>query len=148
MNRFRPVIPSAEFLRFAAVTVLGLITDISLAFWLSKFFGINLVIAAAAGFAVGAIVNYLLHEFWTFQCADRRLSTSRMLRYCGAVGATLITRMAAVYALSQTLFADQGSLIILLLATLLSFFVNYLLSKFFVFQLALPPKSVSKGDGL
>ena len=44
--------------------------------------------------------------------------------------------------------ATRLSWIILLLATLLSFFVNYLLSKFFVFQLALPPKSVSKEDGL
>ena len=147
MNWFRPMIPSAEFLRFAAVTVLGLIADILLAFGLSETFGINLMIAAASGLVAGAIINYLSHEFWTFQCADRRLSTSRMLRYCGAVGATLITRMAVIYALSRTLFADQGTLIILLLAAVLSFFVNYLVSKLFVFRPALPPKSVSKGDG-
>jgi len=70
-----------------------------------------------------------------------------MLRYCGAVVATLIARMVAVYALSQTLLADQGTVIILLLVTVLSFFVNYLVSKLFVFQSAVPAKSAGKGGG-
>jgi len=147
MKRLHLSIPGAEFLRFAAVTVVGLVVDISLALGLSVIFGLNLVLAAAAGFAAGAALNYLLHEFWTFRRSERELSTSRMLRYCGALGATLTTRIAVVYGLSQTLLAGQGNLIILLLATVLSFFVNYFVSQLFVFQSAVQPKTTSKGNG-
>ncbi len=136
---------SAEFLRFLAVALAGLIVDISLAWGLSTLFGVNLLLAAATGFASGATFNYLLHEFWTFRRAERRLSLTRMLRYGGALGTTLATRLAVVYALSQVLTMAQSDLIILLLATILSFAVNYLVSKLFVFRPAGPPNTASKG---
>lgn len=147
MKRLHLQIPGAEFLRFAAVTVAGLVVDIFLAWGLSAMFGLNLVLAAAAGFSVGAAFNYLLHELWTFRRSERRLSTGRMLRYCAALGATLATRLAVVYGLSQVLNADQSHLAILLLATVLSFFVNYMVSKTFVFRSALQPETTSKGNG-
>jgi putative flippase GtrA len=136
-----------EFLRFATVAVAGLAVDISLAWGLSAVVGVNLVLAAATGFSAGAAFNYLLHEFWTFRRAERRLSLARMLRYGGALGATLATRLAVVYALSQILNAKQSELAILLLATILSFAVNYLASKHFVFKSAVQPKTASKGNG-
>lgn len=136
----------AEFLRFTAVAVAGLAVDISLAWVLSSGFGLNLVLAAAVGFGAGASFNYLMHEFWTFRRAERQLSTRRMLRYCGALAATLATRLAAVYGLSQFPYAAQSELAILLLATVLSFFVNYLVSKFFVFRSDQPSEIVSKGN--
>lgn len=138
---------SAEFLRFAAVTVVGLIIDISIAWALSEMLLFNLVFAAAAGFATGAAFNFLLHELWTFRRAERQLSARRMLRYCGALGATLTTRLGVVYGLSQILGAGPSNLVVLLLATVLSFSVNYLVSKLFVFQSAILPKTASKGNG-
>lgn len=147
MNSLRPTSKDREFLRFAAVAVAGLAVDISLAWGLSAVVGFNLVLAAAAGFVAGATFNYLLHEFWTFRRSERRLSSARMLRYGAALGATLATRLAVVYALSQILHAKQGELAILLLATILSFSVNYLASKYFVFKSAVSPKTTSKGNG-
>ena len=133
-------VPDAEFLRFAAVTVAGLGVDISLAWGLSVF-------ASAAGFSAGAAFNYLLHELWTFRRSELQLATRRVLRYCAALGATLTTRLAVVYGLSQFLNADQSHLVILLLATVLSFFINYMAIKTFVFRSALQPETTSKGNG-
>lgn len=140
-------VPDAEFLRFAAVTVAGLVVDISLAWGLSEMFGLNLVFASAAGFSAGAAFNYLLHELWTFRRSELQLATRRVLRYCAALGATLTTRLAVVYGLSQFLNADQSHLVILLLATVLSFFINYMANKTFVFRSALQPETTSKGNG-
>ncbi len=136
----------SEFLRFTAVAVAGLIVDISLAWVLSAVLGLDLVLAAAAGFFAGAALNYLLHEFWTFRHGEHQLSLRRILRYGGALGATLATRLAVVYGLSQVLNAAQNQLVILLLATVLSFVVNYLLSKLFVFRPAAPLETASKGN--
>ena len=136
---------SGEFLRFATVAVAGLAVDISLAWGLAAVVGVNLVLSAAAGFAAGAAFSYLLHEFWTFRQAERQLSLARMVRYGGALGATLATRLAVVYALPQILNTVQDDLTILLLATTLSFAVNYLVSKFFAFRPANPLKTANKG---
>jgi putative flippase GtrA len=137
---------SLEFLRFAAVAVAGLVVDISLAWTLSAALGIDLVLAAAAGFAAGAVFNYLLHEFWTFRRAERAVSSRRMIRYGVALGVTLGARLGVVYGLSRALGAAQSDLAILLCATVLSFFVNYLMSKLFVFQAAPPPETASEGS--
>jgi putative flippase GtrA len=145
MILFRSIRQSAEFLRFLLVAVVGLLVDISLAWGLSTLFGVNLVLAAATGFACGAAFNYLLHEFWTFRRTERRLSLARMLRYVGALGATLATRLAVVYTLSQFLTKAQSDIIILLLATILSFAVNHLVSKRFVFRPAASSKTAGKG---
>ena len=136
-----------EFLRFATVAVAGLVVDISLAWGLSAVVGVTLVLAAAAGFVAGAAFNYLLHEFWTFRRAEHRLSVARMVRYSAALGATLATRLAVVYALSQILNAKQSELAILLLATILSFAVNYLASKHFVFKSAVQQRARAEETG-
>jgi len=147
MNSFRSTGQGREFLRFGAVALAGLAVDIALAWGMSVVVGANLVLSAAAGFAAGATFNYLLHEFWTFRRTERRLSSARMLRYGAALGAVLATRLAVVYALSQMLHAKQNELAILLLATTLSFFINYLANKHFVFKSAVSPKTTSQGNG-
>jgi len=136
----------AEFLRFAAVAVTGLVVDISVAWGLSAALGLDLVLAAAMGFATGAVFNYLLHAFWTFQQVEHHMPLRRMLRYGGALGATLATRLVVVYSLSQVLNAGQNHLVILLLATVLSFAMSYLLNKLFVFRPASPLEAASKGN--
>lgn len=124
----------AELIRFTTVAVAGLVVDIALAWTLAVPFGLPLTPSAAAGFAAGATVNYLLHETWTFRQGARQLSATRALRYLGALGLTLAVRLAAVAVLGR-LMPDPGlEIVILLLATGLSFFANYAASKFLVFR--------------
>jgi len=132
-----------EILRFGIVAVVGLIVDISVAYGASLWMA--LVPAAALGFVSGACVNYALHELWTFQSGARQVSVGRALKYAASLGATLAVRLVAVAVLARLLGPDRA-LMVLLLATGLSFGVNYLTSKLLVFRPAQPRDTSDKTD--
>ncbi|MBE1283553.1 MAG: GtrA family protein [Rhodobacteraceae bacterium] len=123
-----------ELVRFAVVALAGLVVDIAVAWSLAVPFGFDLVLAATIGFSCGAAVNYVLHEVWTFQQGARQVSAFRAARYLGALGVTLVARLTAVAVLSWLLKAEGQELVILIGATGVSFFVNYAVSKLFVFR--------------
>lgn len=135
-----------DILRFTVVALAGLAIDVSVAWVLSTSIGINLLLAATAGFLFGAIFNYLLHEFWTFRRSERGLSCPRILRYSAALGVCMIIRLAMVYILMKIMPVEQSELVILVLATIMSFLVNYLLSKRFVFNSVVSLKTPKKGN--
>lgn len=121
-----------ELLRFLAVTVLGVVLDLAIAFALHTGLGTPLWIAAAIGFTVAASANYVIHQTWSFQTGPRRLSARRAAKYSGVAIATLGVRIAIVAALDHALGGDPA-LLILICGAGGSFFVNFTLSKFFVF---------------
>jgi len=121
-----------EAARFLAVAVAGLALDIAVALCGARLLGLPLWLAAAVGFAVAAAVNYAAHELWTFREGARRLSGGRALRYGAALAATLGARMATVAALAA-LVGEGYALPVLLAGAGVSFFVNYAVSKHFVF---------------
>ena len=129
----------AELARFLAVAVAGLAVDLGVAAALAGLAGVGLVWAAAAGFAAGAGLNYVLHELWTFRDGARQLSAARLLRYGGALAATLAARLAVVAGLDAVLADPRWDLPILAAAAGVSFGVNYLASKLFVFTRATVP---------
>lgn len=122
-----------EMARFLAVVVIGLVVDVTVAWCVSYFLGIPLWFAAAAGFVVAAALNYLLHEVWTFRIGMHRPTAGRMARYGIALCATLATRVATVAVLAQ-IFGNDYALPVLIAGASVSFCVNYLMSKFFVFR--------------
>lgn len=123
------LVNQGELLRFAIVAVVGLVVDISLAWMLSSVFGVNLMLAASAGFLGGAILNYLLHEFWTFRRPECQVSMPRILSYCSALGVVFITRLGVIYVFYKILGVTQSNLTILLVAAILSFGIHYLVTK-------------------
>lgn len=124
----------AEPTRFLAVAVIGLAVDLAIAWTLAKPLGIPLGIAATAGFAVAAAMNYALHELWTFQSGARRLSFIRSAQYIGVLGLTLAVRLAALAALVHLFTPERWTLVVLGFAASISFVVNYAVSKIFVFR--------------
>lgn len=124
-----------EAARFFAVAVAGLALDIAVAWNAAHQLGLPLWLSAAAGFAVAAAANYVLHELWTFREGARRLSAARAARYGVALTATLGARVATVAALA-TLVGEAHTLPVLLAGAGVSFFVNYLISRYFVFRSA------------
>lgn len=134
-----------ELARFVTVAVIGLIADIATAWLLWTLLGLKLIMSAGIGFLVGALVNYLLHELWTFKRAESQVSVHRLTRYGVALGATLAARLCAVYLLSRMFDAELYALHILILATGLSFIVNYAITKMFVFKSNAAPNPVQKG---
>jgi putative flippase GtrA len=122
----------SEFARFFAVTVLGLIIDLAIAYALNAGFGVPLWLAAAVGFTLAASVNYAIHQTWSFQNGPRGFSGWRAALYGGTALATLAVRVAIVAALDRVL-ADDLALLILICGAGGSFCVNFALSKFVVF---------------
>lgn len=121
-----------EFARFFAVTVLGVVIDIAIAYALHEILGTPLSLAAAIGFVIAASLNYVMHQTWSFQTGSRRLSMIRALKYTGVAGTTLAARVGVVAVLAR-LFDDEYALLILICGAGVSFFVNFGLSKVFVF---------------
>ena len=123
----------AELARFCIVAVVGLVVDIAVAWSVAEFVGLPLILSATAGFCCGAVINYFLHELWTFQSGDRVISLARMGRYAAGLAVVLIVRLATVVGLERLFLQGSMTLVILLSATVLSFAFTYVLSLNFVF---------------
>lgn len=122
-------------MRFLAVSIIGLCVDLIVALSSSYLLGISLPLAAMLGFATGGLLNYLLHEYWTFRSSTSEISFKRGLLYGITILATLISRVFAVSILQEFIFSTPAKdLIILICAVAFSFMVNYALSKFLIFN--------------
>jgi|GEM_PF-391607 len=126
--------PTAEIRRFTGVAVAGLVVDLMAAWFLVANGIVSLPVAAVFGFVAGAAFNYLLHELWTFQSGARALSIRRALYFGGATLATLAVRVVAVLFLAWVVGIEGFEIVILFAAAMVSFTVNFVLSKSFVFR--------------
>ncbi|WP_136637808.1 GtrA family protein [Pseudooceanicola onchidii] len=131
-----------ELIRFFIVSLVGVLIDIGIAWFLSVTLALPLWFCAAIGFTLAAVSNYALHESWTFRQQNAKLSGRRGVQYFGAALTTLLMRLAVVAALERTLGPDW-SLAILIVGAGVSFFVNFALSKFLVFAGTASGKSES-----
>lgn len=116
--------------RFFAVTVLGVILDLAIAYALHQWAGVPLWLAAATGFAVAAAVNYVIHQTWSFRSGP--LSLRRATLYAGVALVTLAVRVGIVAALERAL-PGAWPLAVLVAGAGGSFCVNFGLSKWVVF---------------
>jgi putative flippase GtrA len=132
----------SEMLRFFVVTVLGVVLDIAIAYGLHELAGVPLALAAVIGFICAASANYVLHQLWSFQTSSRGLSLRRAAKYGLVAGLTLLVRVCVVAGLDLYL-SGAYALAILICGAGVSFFVNFTLSKFFVFAEAPSEESVS-----
>lgn len=126
----------SELLRFFAVTVLGVVIDLAIAFALHTGLGVPLWIAAAIGFTLAASANYVIHQTWSFRSGP--LSLKRAGAYALVALATLAVRVGIVAQLDRLLAGDYP-LAILICGAGGSFVVNFVLSKWIVFAAPSPP---------
>jgi putative flippase GtrA len=121
-----------EFLRFFAVTVLGVILDLAIAFALHQWAGVPLWLSAACGFTLAAAANYVIHQSWSFGGGLGSLSARRAVLYAGVALVTLAVRVGIVALLDRAL-PGAWPLAILVAGAGGSFCVNFVLSKWVVF---------------
>lgn len=119
--------------RFLAVSVIGVALDVGLGWYLATGFGLPLWLAGALGFMAAALLNYLLHEAWTFWGGQNRRSFGRFGRYLMSLGLTATVRLAAIVGFEQVLGAGQGALAVLLPSVALSFCASFVLARSWVF---------------
>nr|MBI1228756.1 GtrA family protein [Cytophagales bacterium] len=122
-----------EFLRFFCVSLVGVVVDIAIAYTIVITFDAALWLSAAVGFISGALINYVLHELWTFKSQMRKLSKNRAAYFLTMSSIALIIRLTSVIAL-EYFFSSFHDLAILVLAVGISFCFNYLSAKFLVFS--------------
>lgn len=130
---------STNIFRFLVVVVFGLCIDLTVAWSLANFAGVSLVYAAAGGFLLAALFNYVLNELWTFADENSHLSFKRALLYILLMLVTLGSRLLLVFLLSPYGAGRVSSLAILIAAASVSFVVNYCLSRFVVYRRTIGP---------
>ncbi|GAB5467480.1 MAG: hypothetical protein Kilf2KO_05100 [Rhodospirillales bacterium] len=124
----------AEWWRFLAVSIVGLVVDLGTALFLRSL-GVNLFVAASLGFAVAVFVNFHLHGRWTF-AGRTDTSARRLIKFYVTSLITILVRLAALKLLMlmslPVLFYRDAELLVL--ATGVSLVANFLLSKYLVFR--------------
>lgn len=122
----------SELARFFAVTVLGVIVDLAVAFALHRWLGVPLWLAAAISFTLAAAANYVIHQTWSFRRGPRSLSLKRAGLYALVALVTLAARVGIV-AQADRLLGGAFPLASLVCGAGGSFVVNFVLSRFLVF---------------
>lgn len=122
--------------RFFLVAVIAFGTDLVLALLLRQIFQLPVAVAAAISFVVGWVISYLLHEFWTFQHSESRVSGARLARNLASNAAALASRIAVIFLLERIRAPDStmiaGAYIVA--GAGCSFCVNYVLNRYWVFS--------------
>lgn len=121
-----------EICVYTVLTLGGLVVDLGVANLLVYFFAWPLVLSGIFGLIAGTITNYFIHLNITFKKRNLTRSWKGFWKYVQTclLGAGVRVAILGLF----SLFPDIAPLIALIIATGISFTVNYLLSRFFVFQ--------------
>ncbi len=116
-----------QFIRSLIVSVIALIVDFSTLVFLKQVVGINYLVAAALGFSVGVLVNYVLSVTWVF--AERKLAkrSHEFLIFVVITGFGLIFNLLIIAGMVELLKIDYrvGKAV----STIVVFFWNFLARK-------------------
>jgi putative flippase GtrA len=116
-----------ETFRYTAVVVLGYGVDFLVAFLALGWLSFPLPVAATTGFLCAFVLNYILHEFWTFRREESGFSVPRLFQALGAALCALAVRVGFLVVVGPYAASDSMRYAMLVAAAGLSFLVNYLL---------------------
>lgn len=123
-----------ELLRFAAVGVMNTTIDLGLYTILTRgipFFGTELILAKTLSFMAGATSSYLGNKNWTFK-KHGVTDLAELVRFGTATLSSLLINTSSLYLFHSVLGIHD--LVSVLLATVVTFSWNFILSKFWVFK--------------
>jgi putative flippase GtrA len=125
--------PTQQLMRFMSVGVLNTLIDAGVYFMLTRFvaafFG-EPVAAKFFSFLAATVCSLLLNRYWTFQIRGR-LTAAEVARFYAAVSGTLVLNVALMYFFVR--IAGIYDLVALVLTTLCTFGINYIISRRWVF---------------
>jgi putative flippase GtrA len=125
--------------RYVLVSGTGLLLDITIAWCLIELVGWNDYAAVALSLGMALLFTYVCHEHWTFRRPESRLSLQRLTAFALAALLVLGTRYVLLALLASV--CPQGGLWTLgrlIAAAGLSAFVNFAVSRSFIFAGARP----------
>lgn len=82
----KPKAVHAQFIRYVLVAGVAATADTTMLWFLNARLGINPLLAAAAGFTLGLVVNYLLSVAWVFEGSGKLTSEFTLFALVGIGG--------------------------------------------------------------
>ena len=117
---------------YTILTLGGLIVDLGVANFLIYLLSYPLLISGICGLLVGTITNYFIHLKITFKKNQLTASWKGFGKYLQTCLIGAFVRVGCLALFNS--FSGTSPLISLIVATGLSFGVNYMLSRFYVFR--------------
>jgi putative flippase GtrA len=120
-----------QFFKAQATSLISTLVDFSLTFFLVEICHQYYLLAVAAGAMAGAIVNFSINRFWSFQATDNSIQ-NQSYKYVLVWTGSLLLNMSGTYLLTNFLSMNYlYSKIITAICVGLGF--NYTLQKYYVF---------------
>jgi dolichyl-phosphate beta-glucosyltransferase len=126
--------PTQQLMRFMSVGVLNTALDAGVYFMLTRFvaaFYGEPVAAKFFSFLAATVCSLMLNRYWTFGIKGR-LTAGEVARFYAAVSGTLVLNVGLMYFFVR--IAGIYDLVALILTTICTFGVNYVLSRRFVWR--------------
>lgn len=139
-----------RFLRFTAISGIGLVVDIVMALFLHRVAGVPLWLSATLSFLAVGACNYLLFEFWLFRSDNSAVSMRRLagvLLSAACAGGSRIATIVAIEPFVDAILTASWlrDTLILLAGASVSLTVNFVINSRIVFKRntqGLPPEEL------
>ena len=122
----------ATFSRSQVAAGVATAVDYVVLFGLVELFHVWYVIATAGGAFAGAVANFLLNRYWSFQASEGPWE-EQAWRYTVVSGASLFLNAAGVYAVTE-LFSIHYAFSVLGVSVFIGVFFNYPLHHRYVYR--------------
>jgi len=117
----------AQFSAFA-----GGLVDYGTMLFFTEIFGIPYTISIAIGGVVGAVVNFSLNRYWTFNATNEQ-KRAQLTKFMAMVAGSILLKSSGTYLVTQYVGIDY-KISRILVDLMVSWGFNYNLQKYWVFR--------------
>jgi len=111
---------------------LGGMVDLLTMFLLTEFYGVYYIHSLIAGGIIGAIVNYTINRYWTFEASGKSV-VEQMYRFVLVVIGSITLKSLGTYFFTEIVLLDY-KVSRIIADGIVAFGFNYLLQKYWVFR--------------
>jgi putative flippase GtrA len=120
-----------QFFRAQITSLISTLVDFALTYFLVEICHQYYMLAVAAGAVAGAIVNFSINRFWSFEATDHTIRTQGF-KYALVWMGSLLLNLSGTYILTQ--FFSMNYLVSkIMTAVAVGLGFNYTLQKYYVF---------------
>lgn len=134
MSTANPARPSfiASFSKSQVAAFAATLADYILLFSLVEIFHVWYVLATALGALLGAIVNFIINRYWSFEATHRRWH-GQAWKYALVSAGSLLLNSGGVYAMTE-LGRIHYAISVVAVSLIVAWVFNYPLQRHFVFR--------------
>lgn len=129
---FQPPSFITSFTRSQLAAVLCTVFDWGILFSLVEYFHVWYVVSVTIGALVGAITNFWMNRYWSFQATHRKWH-GQAVKYSLASGLSILLNTVGVYVLTDWVKLHY-SISVFIISVTVGVLINYPLHRYFVFR--------------